>query len=115
MGSGQWGLASELVDRVIGVAPGPVVAAIRAWRLLSVGDLAGARAAITNVFESGLLREDRAAIRHARLAVGWRTGDTDLMYEALVAIDTDAETPLIMREIAHVFIDVSPIATNCRP
>jgi DNA-binding SARP family transcriptional activator len=110
MGSGQWGVASRLIERLQGVPADPAVAAIQARRLIEDGELANAAGLLASVDESGSTPDVRAVFRYAKLSLGWRTGDRDLMFATLERIRDDADTPTIFRDIAQVFIDASPMS-----
>jgi DNA-binding SARP family transcriptional activator/tetratricopeptide (TPR) repeat protein len=110
MGSGRWGVASSLIDRLDGVPAGPAVATIRARRYIQDGDLERARHVLEGVDLQGSDAEVRSVFRHAQLSIGWRSGDRDAMFAALEAIRADPETPPIMLEIAQIFVDASPLA-----
>ena len=112
MGSGQWGVASSLIDRLDGVPADPAVAAIHARRLIEDGDLEGAGALLADVDLTKSPPDVRAVVRHGKLALGWRNGDRDSMYASLQAIQSDPETPVIMREISEIFVDASPLAAR---
>lgn len=110
MGSGQWGVAAELIDKVDGVPLDPAVAAIRARQMIDEGNLAGAAAALERTDLTNSMAEVRAVTRHARLSLGWRTADHKLMFATLREIESDAETPRVLRDIARVFVDASPVS-----
>jgi DNA-binding SARP family transcriptional activator len=110
MGSGQWGIAAQLIDKVDGVPLDPAVAAIRARSLMDEGDLAGAARALEGTDIADSVADVRAVFRHARLSLGWRTADHELMFATLREIESDGETPPILRDIARVFVDASPVS-----
>ena len=114
MGSGQWGVASDLIDRIRGVPADPAVAAIRARRMIEAGDLGGG-AELLNVDVSTAPPDVRAVFRHTKLSLGWRTGDRDLMFATLHEIESDAETPPVMRDIFQIFVDASPLSPTPVP
>jgi len=110
MGSGRWGAASALVER-LPVAPAhPAVAAIRARRLQDRGEFDGADALLGALDVSELPPALRAVIRHTRLSLGWRRSDSATISDTLREITEDAETPELLRDIAQVFIDTSPLS-----
>jgi LuxR family maltose regulon positive regulatory protein len=115
MGSGQWGAASELIDRLQDVPADPAVAAIRARYLIEDGDLAGATRLLEGIDVSTSPPDVRAVFRHAKLSLGWRAGDRDLMFATLEEIQQDPETPTILGEIFQVFIDSSSMAATPVP
>lgn len=92
MGSGQWGVASSLIDRLGGVPADPPVAALRARRLIEEGDLPGAAALLADVDITDAPPDVRAVFRHAKLSLGWRTGDRDLT-------DTHATGEALTRQV----------------
>jgi DNA-binding SARP family transcriptional activator len=110
MGSGQWGIASSLVERLDGVRADPAVLAIRARRLIEDGDLAGAEELLAGVELAESSPDVRAVFRHTKLSLDWRTGDRDSMFAILREIQGDAETPAVLRDIADIFMDASPYA-----
>ena len=112
MGSGQWGFASELIDRLDGVRADPAVAALKARKLIEEGELANAAALLSNVDLEGAPPDTRAVFRHAQLSLGWRSADREAMFEVLNAIQGDAQTPAVLRDIAAIFVDASPKATR---
>ena len=115
MGSGQWGLATELIERVRGVPPDPAVAAIRARGLIEAGDLETAAATLDGMDVSASAPDVRAVFRHTRLSLGWRTGDRDLMFDTLREIQEDSETPPVLRDIFQIFVDASPLSPTPIP
>ncbi len=110
MGSGQWGVASGLVERLRGVPADPAVAAIHARKLIEEGDLAGAGRLLDGVDVSTSPPDVRAVFRHAKLSLGWRTGDRDLMFATLDEVKRDAETPHILGQIFQIFVDASSVS-----
>ncbi|MGZ8800936.1 MAG: tetratricopeptide repeat protein, partial [Aeromicrobium sp.] len=110
MGSGQWGVASGLIDRLRGVPADPAVAAIQARRLIEEGDLDRAGILLDGVDITDSPPDVRAVFRHAKLSLGWRTGDRELMFATLREIQEDAETPRILAQIFQIFVDASPLA-----
>ncbi len=115
MGSGQWGAASDLIDRLEMVPADPAVATIQARRLISDGSFRAAADLLSSVEIDDSSPEVRATFRHARLTLGWRTGNRDLMFEVLDEILGDPETPAILGDIAQVFVDASPMAAEPVP
>lgn len=115
MGSGQWGAASDLVDRLNGVPAEPAVAALRARKLIEQGDLEHAATILESVDISKSRADVRAVVRHARISLGWRTGDRDLMFTVLDEITRDPETPAILAQIFQVFLDGSSASETLVP
>ena len=115
MGSGQWGVAADLIERIKGVPADPAVAAIRARRLIEDGDLEGAAGLLDGVDVSESPPDVRAVFRHARLGLCWRTGDSDRMFSTLTEIQADAQTPQILRDISQVFIEASSLVSEPVP
>lgn len=107
MGSGQWGIASSLIDRLGGVPADPAVAAIRARRLIEEGDLPGAAALLAGIDLSSSPADVRAVVRHTNLSLGWRTGDRELLFATLGEIEADDETPQVLHDIFQIFIDTN--------
>ena len=110
MGSGQWGAASDLIDRLKGVPADPAVAAIQARRHIEEGDLERAGRLLSGVDVSPSPPEVRAVFRHAKLSLGWTTGDRDLLLATLTEIQGDSETPPILGDIFQMFVDASSLA-----
>jgi DNA-binding SARP family transcriptional activator len=115
MGSGQWGVASDLIDRLKGVPADPAVAAIQARRHIEDGQLDRAAQLLASVDARGSPGHVRAVFRHAKLSLGWRTGDREMMLSTLAEIQADDETPPILRDIFQVFIDASPLSMGPVP
>ena len=115
MGSGQWGVASKLIERLQGVPADPAVAAIQARRLIEDGELGQAAELLGSVDESDSPPDVRAVFRHAKLSLGWRTGDRDLMFATLNEIKGDRDTPKILRDIFSIFVDASAIGSDAVP
>ena len=105
MGSGQWGIASTLIDRLGGVPADAAVAALRARRLIEDGDLVGASDLLRDIDPSSAAKEARAVFRFAKLSLGWRLADRDLLIAALDEIECDPETPTVLADIAQVYRD----------
>lgn len=99
MGTGQWGVASDLVDRLMGTRADPAVAAIQSRRYIESGDLDRAAQVLASTSADGSPADVRAVFRHAKLTLGWRTGDRELMSATLDEIATDPETPGVLRDI----------------
>ncbi|CAN5751469.1 BTAD domain-containing putative transcriptional regulator [soil metagenome] len=112
MGSGRWGTASELIGRLHDVPAEPVVAAIQARRLLEDGDVASAAAMLEEVDLSAESPAVRAVFRHTQLSLGWRSRDGEAVFATLREIEHDVETPPLLREIAEVFVDASPLSSR---
>ena len=110
MGSGQWGTASELIDRLSGVRADPAVAAIRARRLIEEGDLIGAAHLLDGVEVAEAPADVRAVFRYSKLSLGWRTGDRELLFQTLAQIRSDPDTPRVLGDIAQIFVDASPLS-----
>ena len=115
MGSGQWGVASDLIERMRDVPADPAVAAIRARGLIEAGDLEGGATLLRGVDVAASAPDVRAVFRHTKLSLGWRTGDRDLMFDTLRDIHADPETPAVMREISQIFVDASPLSPTPIP
>ncbi len=112
MGSGRWGEASALVERLSVVPAEPAVAAIRARRLQDQGDLEAAHALLEGLDVADLSPELRAIVRHSRLALAWRRSDGESMSATLREIAEDGETPELLRDIAQVFMDTNPMSPS---
>jgi DNA-binding SARP family transcriptional activator len=115
MGSGQWGVASGLSELLDGVTADPAVAAIRARRLVLDGELEAAKLTLSHSDLAEASPDVRAAFRHAQFSLAWRSGDREAIFEALRAIQSDPETPRVLRDIAEVFVDTSPLAARRAP
>jgi len=115
MGSGQWGVAADLIERIKGVPADPAVAAIRARRLIEEGDLEAAAALLGGVDVSTSPPDVRAVFRHTKLALGWRTGDRETMFATLAEVQQDPETPPVLRDIFQIFVDASPLSPTPVP
>ena len=115
MGSGRWGAASQLVERLTEVPADPAVTAIRARRLQDQGDLEAAHLLLADLAVSALSPPLRAVVRHTRLSLGWRRGDSDSVFATLREIRSDDETPALLRDIAQVFIDTSSMSHTRAP
>ncbi|HUG46818.1 MAG TPA: hypothetical protein VMP67_00215, partial [Candidatus Limnocylindria bacterium] len=110
MGSGRWGTASELIGRLQDVPADPVVAAIQARRLLEDGDVAAAAEILSGMDVSLEPPAVRAVFRHTQLSLGWRSRDSEAVFATLREIEEDEETPPLLRDIAQVFVDASPLS-----
>jgi ATP-dependent transcriptional regulator len=110
MGSGQWGVASDLIDRLKGVPADPAVAAIQSRRYIEEGDLDRAAQLLARVDATNAPADVRAVFRHAKLSLGWRTGDRDLMVATLDEVRADDETPPILRDIFAFYVDASSLS-----
>ena len=110
IGSGQWGVASDLIDRLKGVRADPAVAAIQSRQFIESGELGRAAQVLASADATDATPEVRAVFRHAKLSLGWRTGDRDLMRAALAESHTDSETPPILRDIFGFWADASSVS-----
>ncbi len=110
LGSGRSGAAAQLIDRLKGMPADPAVVAIQARRLMEEGDIESATALLDGLEIGPLPPTVRAVIRHTRLSLGWRRGDSESMFETLREISEDHETPPILRDIAQIFVDASPMS-----
>jgi LuxR family maltose regulon positive regulatory protein len=115
IGSGRWGLASELVEQLTDVRPDPAVAAIRARQYVEAGDLAGADKLLSGADVSKSPPEVRAIFRQTELTLAWRTGNAARMLEVLADIQGDPKMPQVLQDIAAVFVDASPMAKQPGP
>jgi len=115
MGSGQWGVASELIDHLQAVHLDPVLAAIRARTLLEAGDFDAARKLLISLDAAAAPPDVRAVIRHARLSLGFRSDDRDLLFSTLAEIQSERDTPSVLADIFQIYVDASPLATNPVP
>jgi DNA-binding SARP family transcriptional activator len=110
IGSGQWGAASELLDRMKGVQADPAVAAVQARRYIENGQLDDAADLLASVNAANAPAHVRAVFRHAKFSLGWRTSDRELMLSTLEECRADDETPPIFRDIFQIQIDASPLS-----
>jgi DNA-binding SARP family transcriptional activator len=108
LGSGAWGQASDLLDRLQEAHAGPGVAAIAARKLMDEGDLAGAERMLEAVDALSSSAEVRSAVRQTQLALGWRTDNGELILESVSGLLSDPETPAVIRDIAQIFQDANP-------
>jgi len=115
IGSGKWGEASDLLDRLNGVPGDPAVAAIRARRLLDDGNPAGAERLLADLDLSQAGAAVRAVVRQTKLTLGWRMANEELVLETLAELKRDPETPPILRDIASVFEDGGSFAGQPAP
>lgn len=113
MGSGQWGAASELIARISSAPVEPAVAVIRARRLIEDGLIDEAAALLDHMDIATATPDVRAAVRNARLTIGWRTGNADSIVQTLADIEGDSETPKTLKAIADLFVSTS--SHNPRP
>ena len=111
IGSGRWGEASLLIDRLALTQSEPAVMVIRARRLLDDGEVTAASSLLSQVDVASLRPSVRAVLRTTKLALGWRRGDTDSLFRTLREITDDSETPDALRDIARVFVDASPMSS----
>lgn len=111
IGSGRWGVASQLLSKVEGIPSDPAVATIRARQLLQEGDLSNATLLLNGVDISQVPPDVRAVLRHTMVLLAWRSGDREQMFRALEDIEGDAETPSVLREMAEVMLDASPLTS----
>lgn len=115
IGSGQWGAASELLDRMKGVPADPAVAAVQARRYIENGQLDEAAQLLGSVDVADAPAHVRAVFRHAKFSLGWRTSDRELMLSTLEECRADDETPSIFRDIFQIQIDASPLSRSRVP
>jgi LuxR family maltose regulon positive regulatory protein len=115
LGSGRTGAAAHLIELLTSVPPDPAVVAIRARRLLEEGEIGAASALLTGIDVSPLAPTVRAVLRHTRLVLGWRSGDTESMFATLREISEDHETPETLRDIAQIFVDASSLSPTPIP
>ena len=111
IGSGRWGVASQLLSRVEGIPTDPAVATIRARQLLQEGELSQATMLLASVDISEVSPDIRAVFRHTMVLLAWRSGDREKMFRALEDIERDTETPPMLREMAEVMLDASPLTS----
>ena len=115
IGSGQWGVAANLVERITGAPASPTVAIIRARRFVEEARLEEAEDLLNEVQLRGAPADVRAAFRQTRLSLGWRSGNSDTLYETLSEISADPETPSSLRDIAGIYIDASSMVGQPAP
>ena len=110
MATGQAGTASDLVDRVPTELTDPAVAAIRARKLLEQGDLGAARTILDRVDITTSPPDVKAVVRHTKLALGWRSGDRELMFATLREVQQDSDAPAVLADIFQVYLEASPMS-----
>jgi LuxR family maltose regulon positive regulatory protein len=110
IGSGKWGVAAALLDRLTDVSPDPAVAAIRARRLVDDGNPAAAQRILADVDLSGSPPAVRAVVRQTMLTLGWRTANRELLLKTISELVGDPETPRILRDITQLFVDSGSFA-----
>ena len=115
IGSGRWGLASELMERLTDVRPDPAVATIRARQRIEAGDVTGAEEILDGVDLSNSPPEVRAIFRQTQMTIGWRTWQRRRTFDVLADIQGDPEMPQVLQDIAAVFLDASPMAQKPGP
>jgi DNA-binding SARP family transcriptional activator len=115
MGSGQWGIASDLVERLITTGHDPVVGAIRARGLMDEGRLEEASAILQTVDHDAPDPEVRAVLRSAQFSLAWRQSDRPAQFRALEAIRSDAESPSVLRDMAEVFLSATSSSKAALP
>jgi DNA-binding SARP family transcriptional activator len=113
MGSGRWGTAAQLATRLEGQPHSAAVAAIQGRRLLDDGELSAAAALFQTI---DVAHEPdpvvRAVLRHTLLSLAWRTGSGEDLLATLGEILGDPDTPSLLRDIAQVFMDASPMSSR---
>jgi DNA-binding SARP family transcriptional activator len=107
MGSGQWGAASQLIGRLSAVPVEPAIAAIQARRLFEEGDIDRAAALLAHTDVANQPAAVRAVLRQTRVSMGWRSGDGGSLSATLREIGADPETPVLLKDIAQIFVDSS--------
>lgn len=112
LGSGQWGVASSLIERLRAFPADPAVAALRARHLTDSGNPAAAARLLMEVDPSGSAPDVRAVVRQAWFSIGWRTGDRELMRTTLAEILGDPDTPRVLRDFAEIFADAGSVASD---
>jgi ATP/maltotriose-dependent transcriptional regulator MalT/DNA-binding SARP family transcriptional activator len=115
IGSGQWGMAADLIERMNETTASPAVAIIRARRLVEEARFEEASVLLERVDISRADREVRAAIRQTKLSLGWRSANPDLLFDTLAQIDRDEETPQVLRDIAGIYVDASTLVARPAP
>jgi hypothetical protein len=108
MGSGLWGTASQLATQLGSGPTNGAVAAIQARRLLEEGDVITAAQILGGVDITAQDATTRAVLRHTRMSLAWRTGNGQEMRNTLDETLGDEETPVLLRDIAQIFLDSSP-------
>ncbi len=112
MGSGQWGIASSLVERLDGVSEQiPPWLAIQARRLIDDGELDESSSQSCPKWTCrSVLPDARAVFRHTQAVSGlevWRSR-VDVHDSSREFRPTIRRRPF-MREIAQIFVDASPL------
>ncbi len=115
IGSGGWGIASSLIDRLGDTRLHPAVAAIQARRLLGEGEVEAARRLLLDRDVAAYPADVRAAVRQTALSLSWRIGDGALLSKTLAEIEADEETPHFLLDIARIFVDSSQLADRPAP
>ena len=109
LGSGQWGVASSLIDRLKSVPAGAAVAAIRARHLTSAGNPAAAARLLSGIDISNSPADVRAVFRQTWFSIAWRTGERDLIKSTTSELLSDPETPRTNRAFAEIIVDSGTI------
>jgi LuxR family transcriptional regulator, maltose regulon positive regulatory protein len=107
LGSGLWGTASRLTERLGAIPLAGGAAVIRARSLLHDGDLEGANQVLQSIDVPDEPPSVRAALRQTAISLAWRSRDVARLLATVQEVLADPETPDLLRDIAQVFWDDS--------
>jgi DNA-binding SARP family transcriptional activator len=109
LGSGQWGAASSLIERLQSVTADPAVAALMARKLTADGNPSAAARLLQGVDIERCTAQVRAVVRQAWISIGWRTNDDELIKATIANILADDETPPEHRDFAELYVAAGAI------
>ena len=112
IGTGRWGAAAEIVDRLEGIDPAPAVAVLLARDVADRGHPDRSICLLDAVDLTTVPADVRALVRQARAALQWHRGDGAGVVAALNETVADDETPEPFRELAEVFLLLVGSATD---
>jgi len=114
LGTGAWGPAMELLDRIPEIPPTTSVQVLRARRLVALGSAAEAIRLLNGLTLSGLAGQTRSLIRLALAGALSNTDEPDAVLSTLQAIIDDEEAPPFLAAIAsswhQMYVGTNPAA-----
>lgn len=103
LGTGRWGAAARITERIGPAARDPALLVILARQLISDGRPALSLASLTGLNDHVLAPSLRAAVRQTRATAAWRSGDIQAMNDALNRLLRDPETPKVALAMAKLW------------
>ncbi len=103
IGTGAWGMAATILDRLGDEPDAPAVQVILALREIQQGDVAAAEARLHAIDLESAPAKMRSLVRHALLRATFNRGDLEASHAIVDAILADPDSPPLVKRLAASF------------